>query len=154
MMSQCESCYRKHRREWHGKRSERSKEKDRVSSRTLKRKQRRQAGKPEVGARVTTDKRPATVDRVPFANWLRQQIDVYGVDYTAKRIGMSERRMFAIINGYAVQTRPKRYRGRMRKRKLRPIDFIDLATVDKALAEWADPRVLNQLYPAHAHHIE
>ena len=146
-MSQCESCYRKHRREWHANRPEKTKEKVRYSHRTMKRRQRRQARKPEVGARVKTEQRPGTVDRVPFANWIRQQTEIYGVEYTAHRLGMNERRMFSIINGYTVQARPKRHRGRMRKRKLRPIDFIDLDTVDAALAEWGDPRLLFRLYP-------
>lgn len=80
--------------------------------------------------------RQGTVSRIPFAKWLKEAVDTYGLIAVEKRTGLNARYIHSVIKGYNKS-----------KGKLRPIDFLDFETIDKALLAWGDPLLLDRLYP-------
>jgi hypothetical protein len=96
--------------------------------------------------RTPTFRQNVSVDRLPFARWLKQRIDRYGIGYVEQMTKMPQREISRIVNGY---DKSGHHRKRDGKRKFRAIDYVELHTVDEALLNWgAGPDELDTLYPS------
>lgn len=144
VQSECYSCRGASSRESYHLLKPSQRKRRRQSSRTWHRRHRRQNGVPEVGNRVLSDSKIGSVRREPFVVWLKQVIDDHSVAEVAERTRLSERRIHAIVNGYETTAK---WAGKKKARKLRPVDYVQLDTVDKALLNWGEHDLLDRLYP-------
>lgn len=145
VQSECHHCRRVAQHERYDSYSDRDRKRRNQTSRAWHRRNRRQQGRPEHGPRVKTDAKSGSVDRLPFARWLKEKIELHGIQRVARTTGMAERHVRSIVNGY---DRAGKAMGAKKKTKLRPIDHVQITTVDEALLRYGEPpSKLDELYP-------
>jgi hypothetical protein len=154
LQSWCNRCRRLTGRELRKHLTPVQQERIRATARAHQRRLRRQQGIPERagGAYIKGKHQEGSVDREPFARWLREKLD-NGMTprELSMRIGLSTRRIKAIIDGYdrggvIVGTYTAN-----RRPKLRAFDWLTFELVDRCLANWGDPWLINELYPIDQH---
>jgi hypothetical protein len=143
LQSWCHVCRRRYGKRHRANLTEEQKARIRATNRVHQRRLERRRGAVERigGAYVKTPRqRDTLVERWPFARWLREQKAIMGTGSLARRTGIQERRITAIISGYAMS----KGHGRL---KWRAMDWIEFDTVDAALTKFGEPWMIDELYP-------
>lgn len=137
----CHHCQRKYERT----KDEQLKRQQRDSQKAWERRDRRKKGVPERGPRRTGRRKYTSVDRLPFARWLKGKIDLHGSARVAERTGIPDRTIYGIVRGYGYDGKATREFGK--KAKLRTIDYVSFDLVDKAFMAFDEEHLIKDYYP-------